>query len=59
MTRTHNGHTLLIEINGATFIGDLIGRRGKALAGFVCGRVNADGSLSDVKHVNGSNTRSL
>jgi len=59
MTRTHNGHTLQIEINGATFIGDLIGKRGKALAGYVCGNIATDGTLSNVRHVNGTNCRAL
>lgn len=60
-----NGHTLTdIEISttangGRVFLATLIGRRGKALAGYVCGRVEEDGTFADVRHVNGANQRRL
>jgi hypothetical protein len=64
MTAQHNGHTLTIETStnasGARiFIGDLLGKSGKPCAGYVCGNVADDGTLSNVRHVNGRNVRSL
>ena len=63
MIATYRALTLDITItesaSGKIFIGDLIGRRGKPLAGYVCGRVDADGQLLGVRHVTGSAVRSL
>ena len=60
-----NGHTLTdIEISnaangGRVFIANLIGRRGKVLAGYVCGGIEEDGTFVNVLHINGSNQRRL
>ena len=60
-----NGHTLTdIEISnaangGRVFIANLIGRRGQVLAGYVCGRVEEDGTFTNMLHVNGSNQQRL
>ena len=60
-----NGHTLTdIEISnaangGRVLIANPIGRRGKVLAGYVCGRVEEDGTFVNVLHINGSNQRRL
>lgn len=60
-----NGHTLVNVEVGTTpqglriFTANLVGKRGKVLAGYVCGVIGEDGTPRSVIHVNGSNQRWL
>lgn len=57
MTTTYRGYNLDITITrspihgGQIFDGVIISKKGKPLAGGVCGRVAEDGRLFDVRHV--------